>query len=352
MTPTSVSGFTGSPRAPPPCNMSAPMELQCWRGDWGLPSVEPGSLTVMAYAKFAGAPLKLQRTNNPWWTPTGSLPVFKSGKNVITQPLQILDHLRKQNFNADYGLSPKEGADTLAFIALVEQKLQPALTHAMWLDPVNYVELTRPWHGEAIPFPLNFVLPNRMHHAAEERLRQMRGGDADPMEEAVQSEIYAEAMDCLSLLSHTLGDKEYFFRDSPSTLDAVVLGHVAPLLLAPLPSAKLQQHLKGLDNLCRFCQRILAQYFPQDEQDGPRSKNHQRRQNEPAGSPSEGDHEPHKLRNQLLSLLVAVGAMVGYALFHGLVTIERVGGADTDADIPTEMYPDGGASDDDDGGDS
>lgn len=30
--------------------MAAPMELSCWGGDWGLPSLHPESLTVMVTA--------------------------------------------------------------------------------------------------------------------------------------------------------------------------------------------------------------------------------------------------------------------------------------------------------------
>lgn len=32
-----------------------------------------------------------------------------------------------QKFNADFDLSAKEGADSLAFISLIEEKLRPAL---------------------------------------------------------------------------------------------------------------------------------------------------------------------------------------------------------------------------------
>lgn len=36
----------------------------------------------------------------------------------------------EQRFNADYELSAKQGADTMAYIALLEEKLQPALVSA------------------------------------------------------------------------------------------------------------------------------------------------------------------------------------------------------------------------------
>lgn len=48
---------------------------------------------------------------------------------------------------------------------------------------------------------------------------------------------------------------------------------------------------------------------------------------QPASNVQEGsdfDHEPYKRRKQLLSVLVAVAAMLGYALLTGIVAIEHV----------------------------
>lgn len=43
-----------------------------------------------------------------------------------------------------------------------------------------------------------------------------------------------------------------------------MFGHLAPILKSKLPSGKLQQHLKSLDNLNNFCTNILLLYFPRD----------------------------------------------------------------------------------------
>lgn len=40
-----------------------------------------------------------------------------------------------QKFNADFDLSAKEGADSLAFISLIEEKLRPALVRPRPLLP-------------------------------------------------------------------------------------------------------------------------------------------------------------------------------------------------------------------------
>lgn len=41
-----------------------------------------------------------------------------------------------QKFNADFDLSAKEGADSLAFISLIEEKLRPALVRLRVLSPL------------------------------------------------------------------------------------------------------------------------------------------------------------------------------------------------------------------------
>ncbi|XP_016405855.1 metaxin-1-like [Sinocyclocheilus rhinocerous] len=237
--------------------MAAPLELFCWKGDYGLPSVDVDCLTVLAYAKFAGAPLKVHKITNPWRSPTGTLPALKTREGgSISQPSKIIIHLRKQKYNADYDLSAKEGADTLAFVSLLEEKLLPAL-------------------------------------------------------------LYRDAFECMTLLSQRLGSQKFFFGDFPSSLDAYVFAHLAPLLKIKLPNGKLQQHLNSLNNLQQYCTNILALYFPSDAREAPGHKIHA-----PPDS-SDFGNEPHKRRNQILSALFAVGAMLGYAILTGILTIKR-----------------------------
>ncbi|KAF4088271.1 hypothetical protein AMELA_G00080530 [Ameiurus melas] len=298
--------------------MAAPLELFCWKGSWGLPSVDTDSLIVLAYARFAGTPLKVHKISNPWRSPTGSLPALKTKEDgSFSQPSKIIVQLRKEKYNADYDLSAKEGADTLAFISLVEEKLMPALIYALWIDPKNYAEVTRRWHAENISFPLNFVLPSRIQSKQLERVQLMRGNGTLEAGEEAEKELYSDALECMNLLSQRLGSNRFFFGDSPSSLDAYVFGHLAPILKIRLPSNKLQQHLKDLDNLTNFCSNTLSLYFPDEIREGIG----QSASNVHEGS--EFDHEPYKRRKQLLSILVAIAAMLGYAFLTGIVAIEH-----------------------------
>ncbi|NXR95922.1 MTX1 protein, partial [Hypocryptadius cinnamomeus] len=132
-------------------------------------------------------------------------------------------------------------------------------------------------------------------------------------------QLYREARECLTLLSQRLGSQKFFFGDSPASLDALVFSRLAPLLKAKLPNGKLQQHLKSLQNLCNYCTSILSLYFPWDGGES-RPPPH------PAGTDgSEAEEDPHKRRKQLLSVLVGLVAMLGYAFLSGIVSIQRGG---------------------------
>uniref|UniRef100_G1SD44 Metaxin-1 n=1 Tax=Oryctolagus cuniculus TaxID=9986 RepID=G1SD44_RABIT len=296
--------------------MAAPMELFCWSGGWGLPSVDLDSLAVLTYARFTGAPLKVHKITNPWRSPSGTLPALRTSHGeVISVSHKIITHLRKEKYNADYDLSARQGADTLAFMSLLEEKLLPVLIHTFWIDAKNYVEVTRKWYAEAMPFPLNFFLPGRMQRQYMERLQLLCGGHRPENEEELEKELYQEARECLTLLSQRLGSQKFFFGDAPASLDAFVFSHLALLLQAKLPSGKLQAHLRGLHNLCAYCTHILSLYFPWDGAEAPPPRQ------APAGP--ETEEEPYGRRNQILSVLAGLAAMVGYALLSGIVSIQR-----------------------------
>uniref|UniRef100_A0A8C7FU25 Metaxin 1a n=1 Tax=Oncorhynchus kisutch TaxID=8019 RepID=A0A8C7FU25_ONCKI len=243
-------------------------------------------LGFLAYAKSAGAPLKLHKIGNPWRSPTGSLPALKTRKNgSLSQPSDIIIHLRKQKYNADFDLSAKEEVDTLAFISLLEEKLMPAL-HA--------------------PFPLNFFLPGSIQRQQLERLRLVRGDEELTAGEELE-ELYCD----------------FFFGDSPSSLDSFVFGYlgrgVGPHNILYM------QYIVFNDIYYITCYCCLTFEFHVSHfflfifcAEGFSRKV----SSQPEGGDT--DNEPGKRRKQLLSVLVALGAMLSYALLTGFVAIQHV----------------------------
>ncbi|XP_037834426.1 metaxin-3 isoform X2 [Kryptolebias marmoratus] len=173
--------------------------------------------------------------------------------------------LSLQRFNADYELTARQGADTMAYVALLEEKLRPALLHTFWVDAENYANLTRPWFASRSPFPLNFLVPSHHANVALSRILLTKGEAPLHRISEVEGKIYSDAKECLNLLSYRLGTANYFFGNSPTSLDAFVFGFVAPLSKANLPSSPLQSHLRQLENLMRFCDNVLAVYFSSDQ---------------------------------------------------------------------------------------
>nr|XP_036855863.1 metaxin-3 isoform X4 [Manis javanica] len=210
--------------------MAAPLELTCWGGGWGLPSVHSESLVVMAYAKFSGAPLKVSVIDNTWRGSRGDVPILTTEDNIVSQPAKILNFLRKQ-------------------------------LHTFWVESDNYFNVTKPWFASRIPFPLSLILPGRMSKGALTRILLTRGEPPLYHLREVEAQIYRDAKECLNLLSNRLGTSQFFFGDTPSTLDAYVFGFLAPLYKVRFPKVQLQEHLKQLSNLCRFCDDILNSYF-------------------------------------------------------------------------------------------
>ncbi|KZS01464.1 putative Metaxin-1, partial [Daphnia magna] len=118
-------------------------------------------------------------------------------------------------------------------------------------------------------------------------------------------------------LATKLGEKEFFFGQSPSPLDAVVFAHLAPLLKAPLPSAALQNHLKACTNLTRFVGRVLQRYFPKEIKDQEQAERKITKQ-ESEYSDSEF---PNKLRDIRIAALIALVAMTAYAMSTGIIQV-------------------------------
>uniref|UniRef100_A0A2K6NJ47 Metaxin-1 n=1 Tax=Rhinopithecus roxellana TaxID=61622 RepID=A0A2K6NJ47_RHIRO len=225
------------------------------------------------------------------------------GKFLALPPLHSVSTpwiFSPQKYNADDDLSARQGADTLAFMSLLEEKLLPVLVHTFWIDTKNYVEVTRKWYAE---------------RQYMERLELLSGEHMPEDEEELEKELYREARECLTLLSQRLGSQKFFFGDAPASLDAFVFSYLALLLQAKLPSGKLQAHLRGLHNLCAYCTHILSLYFPWDGAEVPPPRQ------TPAGP--ETEEEPYRRQNQILSVLAGLAAMVGYALLSGIVSIQR-----------------------------
>lgn len=317
------------------------MEVECWSEDWGIPSVDPETLKILAFAKFSGAPLLQKSSDNPFWSPTGNLPVFRHADAVLTDFQAVARHLKSCNYSADYNLTGKQLSEAGAFINLMEEKLGPALKYIMWIDTKNHIELTRPWFGAHLPFPLGLYYPNKYEKESVRLIESLYAQHSEYGEigndTIVETSVYKEAQECLTLLSNRLGENHYMFGRSASSVDAVMYGFLAPLLKAPFPNNSLQNYLNNCTNLVKFVARISQNYFPsvvKRFEEGEKSKKQQKKQqqqqeqqqknnNNSNQNTEESEEWPNQTRNKLVAGAVATTAMLGYAYTSGLIDIVR-----------------------------
>jgi len=295
------------------------MKLDVWTGDWGLPSIDPDCLAVLAYCKFSGAPVDVSYTGNTWRSPSGTLPVLRNEDVVHTKVPDIFSYLRKEHWGSDSHISGKESADTVAFSAMLEEKIVPAMLHLWWLDEKTYTDITRPWYAKVIPFPLTLFVPWRLHKSAEMRVTLTKGSEHITDGET-ETKIYREAKECLNILSYKLGTNAFFFGNSPSSLDARVFGYLATLMKVPLRNHPLQVHLKQCDNLMTFVSNILTTYFPNDIK-AYEEKIHEQEEEQKTKSADYSDY-PDRRRNMILAGVFALTVMVGYAVNIGLLQVQ------------------------------
>lgn len=122
--------------------------------------------------------------------------------------------------------------------------------YTFWAEPKNYVDVTRCWYAEHLPFPLNFFLPGQMQRHQLAKLCLQRADQSLEVGEELEKEVslqrkappppqrrcrgrglalkgagpasasclvpqlYRDAAECMNLLSQRLGSHKFFFGDS------------------------------------------------------------------------------------------------------------------------------------------
>lgn len=154
------------------------------KGQWTWASVQDGSNTWVISYKH----LYLCVCNLIWVIchMLASLPVVYNGDKMVEGMRPVLAFMRGRGWNADYYLNEKQASDTLAFEALVEEKLHPAIVRNVGCT--NSVEMGRwvcvcpwiyrillndmyMWHtlgwGRSVSMPLTCVMSMVLLHGSE-----------------------------------------------------------------------------------------------------------------------------------------------------------------------------------------
>jgi metaxin len=227
--------------------------------EWQIPTVSPHCLAVDVYAKISHIPVTRIPTNNLGMSPTNEFPMLiVNEEGAICGLSEIFTKLADIGYPLaqDELLSDVERSDMLAFCALIEEKLYNCQLYDWWMQNDNYDNFTRLAFQNDYSFPLNILMKQQRKKAVLNHLDYI-GYNSKEKVEKVAKEIY-------EALATKLGEKEFFFGESPTTLDCVVFGFLQTQSFKELTNSKLREILLSKKNLVAFCNNFINNwYFPQ-----------------------------------------------------------------------------------------
>ncbi|KAJ3905044.1 outer mitochondrial membrane transport complex protein-domain-containing protein [Lentinula edodes] len=242
------------------------IELYVWPARWGLPSIDPASLSLIIYMQLV-QPSKfvLVESVNPDLSPTGQLPFLKDGNEIIAPASSIISYL----------VDDKNGFDTLAlkatfnpadaaWLAHADSNLGDLVFHMLYALHANWTELTHASIVYRFPVPQRYYVPHRLRQSYKRRLEgsglwslpgieqetkhisknRVPNEKVNPRDRFLKvferEKVLEKARTTLDIYTRLLGEGTFFNGDQPSHLDAIVAAHILLLSRPPFPDPLLQ----------------------------------------------------------------------------------------------------------------
>jgi len=228
-----------------------------------LPSLSPYCLKVETWLRLAG--LKYENVDHKmkYKSKKGQLPFVEvNGEEIADSAIIIKELGTRNNSDLDTGLSPEQKNVAHATISMVENHFAWVVKSFIYNNPDSILQgfkldLKQTLQKTFPAFILNFLF-KRQSKAAAKKVRAHGIGVHKP------EEIEEFGHNDLTVLSELLGDKKFFFGDSPTTLDVVAFANLAQVVFMDKEvSYTLRDWMtENCSNLVEFCNRVKETAFP------------------------------------------------------------------------------------------
>lgn len=221
---------------------------------FGIPNPSPFCMKLETWLRMTGLPFEIVRVVDPRKGPKGKVPWIEDAGRTVADSAFIIDYLKEtygDSLNANLGAG--ERATSLALQRLIEEHLYWAIAHGRFLDDAV-------WPSTKTQFLAGFPAPFRPLVGRLVRKTIAKSLHLQGLGRHSQEDLYRLACDDLTALSTTLADKQYFFGEKPTDLDAIAYGFLAQILWAPGPD-RVREHLNRTRNLPAFCEKTKRAYY-------------------------------------------------------------------------------------------
>ncbi|CAN0024173.1 unnamed protein product, partial [Phaeothamnion confervicola] len=180
---------------------------------------------LQAYLRFAELPYVVENGKLPLLLSSEQLPLLLDG-DFLVPAAAVLEHVADKHRDLSAHLAAEEKANSAAFTSVVTEQLAPLREVIRWAGDDGILRDTvLPPMRRTLPLGLRNIVPFLGRRYAA-RTAHQRGILGLPMKQ-----LLARASALYGVLDARLGSEcDYFHGEAPSTIDAVVWGHVAEAL--------------------------------------------------------------------------------------------------------------------------
>ncbi|MCP4182269.1 MAG: glutathione S-transferase family protein [Hyphomicrobiales bacterium] len=230
------------------------LALQVFPPAFGLKSPSPFSLKAIALMQMSGLDYKIE-PGDPRKTPKKKLPVLIDGEKHIPDSTHILVHLKKAHgFDPDIGLNAEQLAIAEAFRRMMEEHLYWILVYSRWIENGDIVR-------EAFFSMVPALMRKFVFSMVAKQVKSALYGQG--MGRHTAAEVYAFGAADLQAIANYFGDKQYFFGETPTSIDATLYGSLSNII-DPQLDTPLKQAALSHDNLVAFKQRFAERFEMKD----------------------------------------------------------------------------------------
>ena len=222
--------------------------------DWGLPTVGPFALKLLAWLELAGVPYEQVIEANPRKGPKGKNPWIELDGERIGDSEVIIDLLeRRLGIDLNDGLSPDQISVGLAWRRTFEEHFHQVLEWELFFlpGPAAWMQSSlRSQMPAALARPVFFLMRRQLRRQLYAR------GIARHTPEVIAQKGRSD-LDALSLF---LGERLFLLADRPTSADTAVFGLVAPMVYWPMETP-VATYARSLPNVRAYCDRMRERCF-------------------------------------------------------------------------------------------
>jgi glutathione S-transferase len=232
----------------------ATLKVFTFAPDWGLPTVGPFALKLLAWLELAGLPYELVFEANPRKGPKGKNPWIELDGERIGDSEVIIDLLRKRHaIDLDDGLTPEQLALGHAWRRTFEEHYHQVLEWELFFHPAGAAWMRKSLTSQ---MPAALAAPVFSLMRSQFRKQLYARGIARHEPDIIAHKGRAD----LDALAVFLGDRPFLLTDRPTSADTTVFGLLAPTVYWSMETP-VAMYARSLPNLKTYCDRMRERCF-------------------------------------------------------------------------------------------